>query len=87
MKPGGEDLQRALLAMAERGERPRCGEWGEDGPWLSEDPRMRALAARWCAGCPVLAECDRAGVEAKHKFGVWGGKDRTRRARKPKAEP
>lgn len=79
----GEALTRGLLGMAENGRRPRCGDWAEGNPWLSDDPGLRGMAARWCVGCPVLAECDRAGVEAKHTFGVWGGHDRTARGRRP----
>lgn len=76
----------ALVKLASEGARPRCGDWADEtNPWLSEDPRLRAMAARWCTGCPVLAECDAAAVERKEKFGVWGGKDRTPRSRKERS--
>lgn len=70
-----------MLKLAERDLRPRCGDWAENNPWLAEDPRLRAMAARWCAGCPVLAECGQAAVESRATFGVWGGQDRTPRTR------
>lgn len=77
-----EELQRALVRLAAAGGRPRCGDWSETSPWLADDPRLRELAAKWCAGCPVIVECDAAAVENKERFGVWGGRDRTKRERK-----
>ncbi|PKQ22326.1 MAG: hypothetical protein CVT65_13950 [Actinobacteria bacterium HGW-Actinobacteria-5] len=70
--------------MAERGQRPRCGDWSEGGQWLSEDPEERAAAARWCSGCPVLLECAQAALDLKVTFGVWGGVDYTRREYRPR---
>ena len=70
-------LDRGLLRMAADGRKPRCGEPGNHAVWLSDDPRLRALAARWCSGCPVLAECGAAALEAQVTFGVWAGADLT----------
>lgn len=45
--------------------------------WLSEDPRVRAEAARACAWCPIRAECAQvaASTPARWLSGVWGGHD------------
>lgn len=77
--PAETALTMALVKLASEGARPRCGDWTENNPWLSEDARLRGMAARWCAGCVVLAECDAAAVENRERFGVWGGRDRTPR--------
>lgn len=77
-------LTRALLNLANRGGRPRCSDPGTHQLWLSEDAAERALAATWCAGCPVLAECRDAAAANGERFGVWGGVDRTR---KPVRQP
>lgn len=65
-------LSRALLTLAEDGQRPRCS----DAPHLalSDDIAERAIATTWCEGCPVFAECEAAGQF--EKFGVWAGVDR-----------
>lgn len=79
----GEVLDLALVKLAAEGLRVRCGDWMDGtNPWLSDDPRLRAMAARWCTGCPVMSECGAAAEERKETFGVWGGRDRTPR---PKA--
>ena len=72
-----EQLTRALVGLATEGRRPRCGEAGSHGLWLSDDAADRALAASWCAGCPVLAECGAAADEHAERHHVWGGVDRT----------
>jgi len=72
-----EQLTRALVGLATEGRRPRCGEPGGHAMWLSDDPADRAQAARWCAGCPVLAGCGAAADEHDERFGVFGGVDRT----------
>lgn len=70
-------LDRALARMTADGRKPRCGEPGNHAVWLSDDPRLRALAATWCAGCLVLAECGAAALESQVTFGVWAGADLT----------
>ncbi len=72
-----EALTRALVALADRGRRPRCDEPGGHEMWCSDDADERALAARWCTGCPVLVECGATADEQGEKFGVFGGTDRT----------
>lgn len=77
MTTAREELDRALLEMANRGDRVRCS-WPDIGPWFtSEDPEERARAARRCAGCPVLELCGASADEQGEKYGVWAGIDRT----------
>lgn len=71
-----EALSLTLADALEAGLRIACAV-GEG--WLSEDVRERARAAERCDGCPCLAECDAAGLEAV--WGVWGGVDRSPRQR------
>jgi hypothetical protein len=52
-----EQLTRALINAAARGERPRCGDGETSHYWTSEHEGERQLAALWCAGCPVQSEC------------------------------
>lgn len=77
-----ENLNRALLNLAESRQRPRCADYPIDSPWLSDEHTERAQAATWCTGCPVIDLCAAVGTEERHAFGVWGGIDRTRIARK-----
>ena len=73
----GERLTRALIDAAARGVRPRCGDYETSYLWLSELEHERQRAARLCADCVVIAECDEVG---KHqRFGTWAGVDRSRR--------
>ncbi|GAB3758775.1 hypothetical protein GCM10027599_26620 [Yimella radicis] len=75
-----EALTCALARLTDAGTLPRCGEPGAHELWLSEDAEDRAQAARWCAGCPVLAECAAAADELKACFGVWAARDYGERA-------
>lgn len=71
-----EDLTRALLRMAERGQRPACGDGETSSYWTSEDADERALAATWCTSCPIAVECGAAAEEKPRAvFGVWAGTD------------
>jgi hypothetical protein len=71
-----EQLTRALITLASRGERPRCGDGESSWMWLDEDPNVRRIATAMCSGCGVIAECDAVGQH--QRFGVFGGIDRTR---------
>jgi len=78
MKPNpGDQLTRALITLAAQGQRPRCGDPETHWLWLSEAAGERAIAAEWCAGCPVLRACGDAAEYRGEQFGVWGGLDRT----------
>lgn len=74
-----ELLIRALVEVAATGQRPPCGDYAGDSPWLSDDHRQRVQAAALCATCPAITACDDAANETAEKFGVWGGTDRTPR--------
>lgn len=77
--PAARTLTAALLRLNEDGERTPCAWLGATGPWVSEDPDERALAVPLCRPCPVRAQCHAAAVESRASFGVWAGKDHTRR--------
>lgn len=68
-----EALSRAVLTLAEDGQRPRCS----DAPqiWLSDDIEDRNEVVRYCLTCPLIEPCAAAGQFEKH--GVWGGIDRS----------
>jgi hypothetical protein len=77
-------LTRALINAASRGERPRCGDAEVAWMFLDEDPRHRAIAATYRAGCPVFEPCDEVG---RHQtFGTYASKDRTVRPGRRKEE-
>lgn len=80
-------LDSALVRLAANGVRPRCGEASAHELFLSEKPEERALAASWCAGCPVRRECADTGAAIRADFRVWGGRDRTIRPRKAGVGP
>jgi hypothetical protein len=69
-------LTRRLIDLARQGVRPRCGDGEISYMFLSEDQRDRGIAATYCAGCVVWAECDAVG--RFERFGVWASVDRTR---------
>jgi hypothetical protein len=74
----------ALITMALRGDRPRCSDPVTSGHWTAEDPADRAIAVKWCQGCPVLELCYDAAVERDEVHGVWGSVDLTRKPGRPK---
>lgn len=51
----------------------------QDLPWIAEDasPLARALMARVCASCPVLATCALEVATTPTTAGFWAGRDRT----------
>jgi hypothetical protein len=69
-------LTKALLGLAAQGQRPRCADGEVAWMFLDENPRPRAIAATYCAGCVVWSECDEVG--RYQRFGVWAhGSDET----------
>lgn len=76
--PAEQALTLALVQLLDHGRRTPCGEPGAAEAFLSEDHETRATVTGLCQGCPVLELCDAAAVEGRVKFGVWGGKDRTK---------
>lgn len=77
-------LNRRLLELAQRGERLRCSDPITNVMWTSESAADRATAALWCNGCDVLDLCAAVAVEEDHRWGVWGGRDFSRRAGRPR---
>jgi Transcription factor WhiB len=77
--PAYNELARQLDDMARRGEYPACTQADQRDLWTSERERDRDAAVIMCRGCPVLKACKAAG--RSERYYVWGGKDRTRRAR------
>jgi Transcription factor WhiB len=75
----GDKLTRALVQAAADGLRPHCSDPPSRHLWLSEFEGERREAARLCGGCPVFRPCDQAAEARQERFGVWGGRDRTRR--------
>jgi hypothetical protein len=78
-----DNLTKALLNLAARGGRPRCGDYETSWMWLDDDPHIRAQAAAMCSGCPLLQPCDEVGQH--QRFGTWGGRDVTVRVGKAAA--
>ncbi|WP_454860429.1 WhiB family transcriptional regulator [Promicromonospora soli] len=64
-----ESMRRAACARSEN----------QDLPWIAEDPSplARALMARVCASCPVLATCALEVATTETTAGFWAGHDRT----------
>jgi hypothetical protein len=73
-----DQLTRRLIELARAGIRPRCGDAGTSRYWTSEHEGERQLAALWCNGCPVLAECFEAGKANRSSWSVYGGVDFSR---------
>ena len=70
-------LDRALVDLASRGERPRCAEPADGHLWTSDEIEDRRRAARLCSRCPVLRACASSAEEERDVFTVRGGRDRT----------
>ncbi len=54
--------------------------------WTSEQPEEREAAAYRCTGCHVVEMCNRYAEDARERFGVWAGIDRTNRQGRPAKE-
>jgi hypothetical protein len=65
-----ESMRRAACARPEN----------QDLPWIAEDasPLARALMARVCASCSILATCALETATTPTTAGFWAGRDRTR---------
>ena len=72
-------LTLALLGLAERGERTHCSDPTTGHLWLSEHEGERAIAVMLCDHCPVLNICRDTAQLRQETWGVWGGKDFSRR--------
>lgn len=70
-----------MIAPAESMHRAACARPENlDLPWIAEDasPLARALMARVCASCPVLATCALEVATTPTTGGFWAGRDRTK---------
>jgi hypothetical protein len=74
-----ERLTRALLDMAAAGLRTHCSDPTSHHLWLSEIDAERAVAAQLCQHCPVITPCRESAEFHDERFGVFGGRDFTRR--------
>jgi hypothetical protein len=84
-RAASDKLTRAILTAASRGLRPHCSDAGTSEMWISEIDSERAQAALLCGGCPVFAECGDAAIAHDERFGVWAGRDFTRKQKKQQA--
>ena len=78
-------LTLALLGLAERGERTHCSDPATHHLWLSEHEGERAVVVMLCRHCPVLTVCRDTAEVRQETWGVWGGKDFSRRPGRKKA--
>lgn len=77
-----EVLHLALRQLLEHDQRPPCGYSSDQ--WLSEERQQRAIAARCCQPCPLLALCHTFASTARPRitFGVFAAVDYTATNRK-----
>ena len=80
-----DQLTRALLDMAARGERTHCSDSASKHLWLSEHDGERKVAALLCRHCPVETVCRDTAEQRDERWGVWGGVDRSVRPGRKKA--
>ena len=69
-----------MIASPESMRRVACARpENQDLPWIAEDasPLARALMARVCASCPILATCALEVATTDTTAGFWAGHDRT----------
>jgi hypothetical protein len=74
----GDALTTALLEAARQRLRPHCSDAGS-WLWLSDNAADRAEAARLRVGCPIFNPCGQAAEARGERFGVWAGRDFTRK--------
>jgi hypothetical protein len=79
MTTATDQLTRALLDIAARGQRTHCSDPTSHHLWLSERERERQVAIMLCDHCPVLTVCRDTAELRQETWGVWGGKDFSRR--------
>jgi hypothetical protein len=78
-----DQLTRALLDMAARGQRSHCSDPTCHHLWLSEHDAERATAVMMCDHCPVLTARRTTAELRQETWGVWGDKDFSRRPGRP----
>lgn len=79
------DMEEQFISTAEEDERPwaaRAECRGEDPALFFPGPDDDTLAAlSICARCPVRQECLEYAIEARERFGIWGGTTERQRRR------
>ena len=71
-------FSQALRELDHLGLKTHCSDPATSHWWLSEEPKERRQAVKWCRSCPVLAGCGQAARARGERFGVWGAVDYTR---------
>jgi hypothetical protein len=84
-RQASDQLTRRLIDLARQGIRPRCGDAETSHMWTSEYEEERKQAAQWCVGCPVFLQCGQAAEAHDERWGVWAGRDFTRRPGRKRA--
>jgi Transcription factor WhiB len=74
-----DQLTMALINAASQGLRPHCSDPTTHRLWLSEHESERQVAVMLCRHCPVLTVCRDTAEQRDERFGVWGGRDFSRR--------
>jgi hypothetical protein len=78
-RAASDALTLALLNLAERGLCTHCSDPRSHHLWLSEHEGERAAAIMFCDHCPVVDPCRHTAETRGERWGVWGGKDFSRR--------
>jgi hypothetical protein len=78
-RQASDRLNRALLTIASQGLRTHCSDPGIHDYWTSDSDAERAVAVMLCDHCPVLTVCRDTAELRQETWGVWGGKDFSRR--------
>jgi hypothetical protein len=78
-------LTMALLNAASRGDKIPCGDYSIAYLFLSESEQERKLACLACHSCPVFNPCGDAAEANGERFGVWSGRNYTRKPRRKQA--
>jgi hypothetical protein len=84
-RAASDQLTHALLNLAAQGLRTHCSDPTTHRYWLSERESERATAVLLCDHCPILNVCRSTAELRQETWGVWGGKDFSRRPGRKKA--
>ena len=73
-------LIAAIMRRTPRLDRPACLDYDPD-LWFADGGAELAAARSICGSCPAIDSCRNAAESASEEWGVWAGKDRTKRHR------
>ena len=79
------ELTRALINIAARGERTHCSDPETHHYWLSEHDTGASHRHHVVRPLPVLTVCRDTAEQRDERWGVWGGVDRSVRPGRRKA--